>query len=396
MYPNLYYLVKDLLGLDLQGLKMIQSFGFFVAISFLLCAWVFSKELMRKEGLGLLSPSMKKVKRGGKITIPELLISGMIGLIIGGKVVGAALHFSLFLDDTQSYLLSTTGSLIGAIAGFLIGVFLKYSDMEKERKKYGDTPVLVDLPVRPHEHVGNMTIIAAVSGLLGAKLFDILENLDSFSDDPWGTIFSFSGLTMYGGLIVGSAAVILYAKRNGLTITHVIDACAPGLMLAYGVGRIGCQVAGDGDWGVQNPAPAPSFIPQWMWGYTYPHNVIGAGEQIDGCDGKYCHALSTPVWPTPFYEAVAGILFFFLLWSLRKRITVPGVMFCVYLILNGFERFFIEKIRVNNTYVLFGIHVTQAEIISTVLFFVGIAGVWYFKKQHNKGSPPISTDQPLP
>jgi len=107
---------------------------------------------------------------------------------------------------------------------------------------------------------------------------------------------------------------------------------------------------------------------------------VGEGVPMDSCLDKYCNHLVPGVYPTPFYEAVTCIALFFVLWGLRKRITTPGVLFCVYLILNGIERFFIEKIRVNTLYDVNGFRFTQAELISTLLFFIGLAGIFYFRK----------------
>ena len=385
MYPNLYYAFEDLFGIRIEFLKMFQSFGFFVAVSFLFAAWVLNKELMRKEKEGLLLPHTRKVLRGGKATTQELVISGVIGFILFYKIVFVAFNFSEFLNDTQGYLLSAEGSFIGGLIGAIVSAYWKHYEKLSESKKL-NLPVATEVEeiFHPWQEVGNITLIAAVAGLTGAKLFDIFENLDSFSEDPWGTIFSFSGLTMYGGLIVAAIAVILYGRKKGIATKYLIDAAAPSLMLAYGVGRIGCQVAGDGDWGIDNLSAKPlSFLPDWMWAYKYPHNVLGMSHQfpIEGCDGKYCFELGNPVFPTPFYEAVMCILLFFVLWSFRKKIKAPGVFFCIYLIMNGVERFFIEKIRVNNEYHFLGINATQAEIIALLLIITGIAGIFYFRKK---------------
>jgi phosphatidylglycerol:prolipoprotein diacylglycerol transferase len=219
-----------------------------------------------------------------------------------------------------------------------------------------------------------MTIIALVFGLLGAKLFDIFENWSDFLKNPSAYIFSPAGLTFYGGLICAALAIWLYARRHKIGFWHLNDAAAPGLMLAYAVGRIGCHVAGDGDWGIDNTRPKPfSWLPDWLWAYNYPHNVNEAGVRIAGCiDAKYCNELPQPVYPTAFYETLICLVLFAILWSLRKRLKIPGILFAVYLMLNGIERFFIEKIRVNNRMDLLGFHPTQAEVISTLLFLVGL------------------------
>ena len=168
---------------------------------------------------------------------------------------------------------------------------------------------------------------------------------------------------------------------------HMIDAAAPGLFLAYGIGRIGCQMSGDGDWGINNLAPKPnwmSFLPDWMWSFKYPHNVVSDGIPIPDCIGNHCNMLEFPVYPTPFYESVLSILVFIFLWSIRKKITTPGLLFCIYLMLNGIERFGIEKIRINTTYNIAGHHITQAELISTLLFVAGLVGAVILSTKKNK------------
>jgi prolipoprotein diacylglyceryltransferase len=145
-------------------------------------------------------------------------------------------------------------------------------------------------------------------------------------------------------------------------------------MLAYGLGRIGCQVAGDGDWGVVNNKPNPfAFLPDWAWSYDYPHNVNKEGVLLPNCTwGDYCTHLPQPVFPTPLYEIVMGLILFALLWFLRKRIKIAGRLFAIYLFVNGVERFLIEQIRVNTKQNFFGLHPTQAEIIACGLMIAGV------------------------
>jgi prolipoprotein diacylglyceryl transferase len=383
MYPNLYYFFQDLFGIKIGFLQIFQSFGVLVAISFLFAAYFFSKELQRKENSGLISAGEKKYLKGEAPKISEIILSSLFGFILFYKLAYIAFNFSAFSGDTQGFILSLQGNLLGGIAGAALLGWMRYSEMKKAQL---EKPEWVTVKLHPFEHVPNMTLIAAVAGILGAKIFHNLENLDEFMRDPMGSLLSFSGLTMYGGLIVAAFSVIYYARKNGIKTTHLIDACAPSLMLAYGVGRIGCQMAGDGDWGIDNLSAKPSwfFLPDWAWAYKYPHNVNSVGIPIPDCIGKYCAVLENPVFPTPLWEAITCIALFFVLWSLRKKITTPGVMFCVYLILNGVERFFIEKIRINTTYNIFGRHITQAEIISTLLFFLGIIGIFYFRKLERK------------
>lgn len=421
MYPSLYYAFKDLFHVDLPFLKMIQMFGFFVAVAFICAAYVWTKELKRKEDEGLIGVTTHKVLKGQKATTNELVSAGIIGFILGFKLLYIAFHFSSFLENTQGYILSSHGNLIGGILCAAVFIYLKYR--EKEKTKLPE-PVWEQEIMHPYQQVGNLTLIAAFAGIIGAKIFHNLENWDDFMADPVDALISFSGLTMYGGLILASIACIWYGKKQGIKVTHLIDSAAPSLMLGYGVGRIGCHIAGDGDWGILNSAyvstpegkaipatmdqfqsaletnkdfyvnqfgslantahkavHAPSFLPDWMFAYTYPHNVVKEGVAIPGCADSFCNHLPIPVFPTAFYEVLMCISLFFIIWAIRKRVTTPGVLFSIYLIFNGVERFFIEKIRVNTLYHINGFGFTQAELISTLLFFTGVFGVWYFRKK---------------
>ncbi len=106
----------------------------------------------------------------------------------------------------------------------------------------------------------------------------------------------------------------------------VADRFAPAMMLAYGIGRMGCQVSGDGDWGIVNTHPKPfAGLPDWAWSYTFPHNVIGEGITLPGCTGHYCTQLPEGVFPTSLYEIIAALLLFAFLWSIRKKIKTRTI-----------------------------------------------------------------------
>jgi prolipoprotein diacylglyceryltransferase len=413
MYPNLYYAFEDLFGIKLRGLQLVNSFGFFVAIAFLIGAWILTKELRRKESEGLLGYTERTIVTNQQVSWFDVLLNFVLGFFLGYKLIGAFL-IPEALDDTQAFIFSSKGSLI---AGLLAGAFfggMKFLEKKKTGSGKGEKRVV---RIWPHDRVGDITIYAAIFGFLGAKIFHNLENIDEFTADPIGSLISFSGLTIYGGLILATLAIIFYARRHKINVLHLADAFAPTMMIAYAVGRLGCQVSGDGDWGIMNsayisepdgtiaPAGLDQFqaalqtharfymgelhidslsqahhatvkafagFPDWLVAYNYPHNVLSAGAPLSGCAGKYCAYLPVPVFPTPLYEFLACSFLFFVLWFLRKRIKLAGRLAAIYLIFNGIERFLVEKIRINTTYNIFGFHPTQAEIISVLLVIAGI------------------------
>jgi prolipoprotein diacylglyceryl transferase len=384
MYPNLYYAFKDLFGLEWSTLRFVNSFGFFVAISFILAAIFLTMELRRKSKQGLLFPTEMQVMVGKPASPGELLLNFILGFLLGYKIVGLFIMDNHTTADPQEFIFSPIGSWPAGIALGLLFAGLKWYDKNKQKLA---KPEKRNVRIWPQDRVGEMTILALVFGLLGAKLFDIFENWSDFLKRPEDYIFSAEGLTFYGGLICAALAIWAYAKRHKIGFWYLNDAAAPALMLAYAVGRIGCQVAGDGDWGIANTKPKPfAWLPDWMWSYTYPHNVARQGDPIPGCTDRFCFELSQPVYPTPFYETIMCLVLFAILWSVRKKIRVPGRLFALYLMLNGLERFFIEKIRVN-TRINFssGFQPTQAEVISTLLFLAGLF-LWIFLYQKSKAN----------
>lgn len=378
MYPTLSDLLKDLFGINLP--LPIQMFGFMVAMAFVIGHYVIAAELKRKSQLGLMSPIKRTIVEGLPASRNELFYNGLFGFILGFKILYIVFNYAEFTIDPPAVVLSLKGNFIGGLV--MAAVFTYYTYKEKEKTKLAK-PLTKNIELYPHDLMGNIIMIAAVAGLIGAKIFHNLENWDDFIKSPVESLLSFSGLTFYGGLIVGLAAVYYYAKSNNIKFIHLIDAGAPGLILAYAIGRIGCQLSGDGDWGIVNLAAKPEwmgFLPDWTWAYKYPHNVLSEGVPIANCVGRHCMELPQAVFPTPLYESVMAMLIFAFLWSIRKKIVQPGLMFSIYLVLNGLERFLIEKIRVNTLYNVSGFTFTQAELISSILMIMGIIGiVWSIK-----------------
>jgi len=389
MYPTLYHLFLDLLQWDLPALKLINSFGLFVALAFVTAAATLRREMNRKEKLGIFKPASITVISGGPVGIGEWVIQAFIGFILGWKFLYLLINANeLFASGLpQSHLFSLEGNVGLGLFFALLMIGWKWWESRATRSQ----PVKEEKVLIPSsQHVGGIVAAAAVGGVVGAKFFHLLEypeELVRFFTDPSLSNF-LGGLTIYGGLIVGGLAVYGYARKNQLHFLHLADSVAPGLMLGYGVGRIGCQVSGDGDWGIPNPNPMPewlSWLPDWMWSYQFPNNVNGVfGERLAGYTGRligpgdpwpsfagYGTYLDPGVFPTAFYETVMATIIFVFLWLMRKRFKTAGTLFALYCMFNGAERFFIEKIRVNAVIELGSIHFTQAELISTITFFGG-------------------------
>jgi prolipoprotein diacylglyceryl transferase len=380
MYPDLSYFFHDLLGTQPDNwLSVIKTFGFFLILSFLASAYVLYLELKRKEKDGLLTGTKETERVGFPATSKEIALNALFGFILGFKVPFIAQHFDAFKPDPAKMIFSMDGNFLwGIVAAALFG-FLKYWDKKKHQLP---KPQVRETLVMPHQRIGDITILAAVSGLIGARLFSIIEseeNIQAFIRDPLDQLLSGSGLAIYGGLIVAFITVYLYVRKKGMKPIYVMDAVAPALIMGYAVGRLGCQFSGDGDWGIANPNPTPSwwFLPDWAWSFNYPHNVLNEGMQIDGCLWNYCHQLGEAVYPTPLYETFFSLIIFTILWSLRKRIKIPGVLFFLYAFLNGVERFFIEKIRTNPDIHLLGMSATQAEYVAALLIITGLVGMAY-------------------
>lgn len=427
MYPNLYYLFKDLFGLTLPFLKIINTFGFFVALSFLVSAWVLLKEFKRKQAAGIFTYTEKTITVGEPASAGELVTNFILGFIFGYKILGV-LFVPHALDDPQTFIFSGNGSIFAGLALGLLLAGLKWREKNKVKMA---KPEQRKIRIWPSDRVGDVTIIAAVAGFAGAKIFDNLENWDRFIKDPIGNLVSPMGLTFYGGLIVATLALWYYFKKHKISFINICDAAAPVLILAYALGRIGCQVAGDGDWGIINSAyisqadgkvvPATSQrqvdsalhiygemyretgftgpvqqkathafagLPTWTVAFSYTHNVNKMGIPTANCTfDDYCNHLPLPVYPTPLYEIIMGLIIFGILWALRKKVTVPGRLFAIYLMFNGAERFLIELIRVNTRYSFLGLNPTQAEIISLSLILAGIILYLYAPKIK---TPPVA------
>ena len=197
---------------------------------------------------------------------------------------------------------------------------------------------------KPVDWAYEMAFAALVGGLVGSRLDYVLQNWDRASDDLLGSFFSGSGLVWLGGVVGGALGVILWARWRGFLEPRMFDLAAPALALGYAIGRVGCQLSGDGDYGTATD--------MW-WGMAYPEGTVSTLQEVH---------------PTPVFETLAMGLVALLLWQLRDRFR-PGGLFALYLVLAGVERLLIELIRRNDD-VLLGL--TQAQLFSVAMVLGGL------------------------
>jgi phosphatidylglycerol---prolipoprotein diacylglyceryl transferase len=200
---------------------------------------------------------------------------------------------------------------------------------------------------------------ALVGGLVGARVDYLIENWADASKDLGGAIFSGTGLVWLGGLIGGTLGVVLWARWRGFLELRLLDVCAPGLALGYAVGRIGCQLSGDGDYGIKTDLP---------WGMSYPHGTVPTTDTVH---------------PTPIYETLTMAAVAYVLWRLRDRFR-PGILFALYLILSGTERFLVEFIRRNDAVVA---GLTLPQLLSLAMVVGG--AVWILRARREGGLAPV-------
>ena len=199
---------------------------------------------------------------------------------------------------------------------------------------------------RPGDWAYEMIFCALAGGVVGARVDYLLQNWDSVSDDLLGNLFSGSGLVWFGGVVGGAIAVVLWAWYRGMLNLVLLDLAAVPLALGYAIGRVGCQLSGDGDYGIPWDGP---------WAMSYPDGTVPTTEEVH---------------PTPVYEALAMGAIAYVLWRLRDRFR-PGILFALYLVLAGAERLLVEFIRRNDDVIL---GLTQPQLISVAMIAAG--GIW--------------------
>jgi phosphatidylglycerol:prolipoprotein diacylglycerol transferase len=235
------------------------------------------------------------------------------------------------LIDLGGFTISTFGLMM--VAGFVVGWVL----LSREFARKGIPP----------EDAQGAILVAAAGGVIGAKLYYLLDHWQELTADFFGMVTSRGGLTWYGGFILATLLLMLFARSRRIPVLPALDAMAPALTMGYAIGRVGCLLVGD-DYG--KPADVP-------WAVAFPEGA----PPID-----------VPVHPTQVYETVASTLIFAFLWSLRTRPAPDGALVFCWFVLAGLERFAIEFLRVNPP-VLLGL--TQAQLLSVGMLLVGTVGL---------------------
>ncbi len=398
MWPDLSYLFHDIFGTNVDNWTSIfKTFGFMLVMALAACGVLLKYELMQKEKEGLILPLKITSVQTEKLKVTDILINSIFALVLGAKLPLLIINFNEFKGDPATFLFSQKGMwAIGLMAAISTAVYYFW-----QNKMADPNPKTIEILQYPSSKTNDIIILAGLSGVLGSKLFSITEDLSGFFKDPLGSLFSGAGLNVYGGLILAFIAVYWYVKKIGIRPVFMMDIAGMGILLGYAVGRIGCQLSGDGDWGIE-AASIPNwwFLPDWLWSYNYPNNVNNDGVLLSQCDPeafrngriaglssedaclkscgmRYCFELKPGVYPTPIYETTFGLLACALLWLNKRKFKIPGTIFFIYMVLNGIERFFIEFIRVNEKYQMVGLNLSQAQYISILFVLGGLAGLFY-------------------
>ena len=219
------------------------------------------------------------------------------------------------------------------------------------------------------EYSSSIVIASAVMGLVGSRIYAILDDLPTYLADPKSMIFSGSGFVFYGGLLGGILGAYLVSRWYRVGFGATVDMCAPALALGQAIGRIGCQLAGDGDWGLPSSVPWAMAYPRAIVGWT-PETVLklGAHYQLVPACTNLTDCLSVRVHPAPIYETILYLGVFAILWSKRETSHPGGRVFYWYLVLAGAARFVVEFVRINPR-VFDGL--SEAQLIAVVMMIVG-------------------------
>ena len=191
-----------------------------------------------------------------------------------------------------------------------------------------------------------MVAVAVVAGIVGAKLWHVVDTPSEFRDLGWKVLWDSAGFAWFGGLVFGISALLIQGRMAKIGALRTLDLAAPAAALGYGIGRIGCFLSGDGCYGIETKLPFP-------WGMSFPNGIEPT-------------PLGVRVFPTPLYELAAGLLIAWFLWRRAGKPHATGAIVGYYLLLSGIARFSVEFIR-RNPHVLWGLSNAQLASLGSVL-----------------------------
>jgi len=332
----------------------IYSYGLMLATGFMVGSYFLTQELRRRK-------LNRNVTRSFFVVMRWLVIA-LIALII----ISALVEFG---SDIFSVLAALAGK--NPVFLLIIAAFVAVSAYIFTQAKNPRPQTEVDLSTA-------VVLISLVYGVFGTKILFLFENMESFLQRPFDMLISTSGLSFFGGPVLVVIVLALMLRREDLRFFAVADSAAPSLLLAYGIGRLGCHFAGDGCYGF------PTSLP---WGTDYSSGVVPPSQALrrfPEIAGQFPDGIpdTTPLHPTPVYEFLACALLFLVLWRFRKSIRIEGRIFMLYLVFAGLERFAVEFLRLNPR-VLFGL--SGFQIFAFLMILAGLVG-WYLLGKRGSGA----------
>lgn len=217
-----------------------------------------------------------------------------------------------------------------------------------------------------------MVAVAVVAGIVGAKLWHVLDTPSDFQAIGWRALWDPAGFAWYGGLTFGILALVIQGWKSKVGAVRILDLAAPAAAIGYGIGRIGCLLSGDGDYGI---ATGQVHFLVWTfhpWGMSFPHGLVPT---------------LTPVYPTPIYELVGALIIGWWLWRRLGRPHATGAILGYYLLLTGLARLLVEFIR-RNPKVLFGL--TNAQLASVGAMIAGVGLIWWCSRRPATNAAPAA------
>ena len=306
-----------------------------------------------------------------------------VGFIVASSLLSSELkRKQVNVDVTDSFVYFTRGLYLFLIASFLISFVIQRSPetllpFAFESALHAIIAIIVlgfgfflfrKQSTGSFDLANAVTLLALTFGVVGSKILYVLEHFKEFLDRPFDTAFSPGGLTFYGGFLLATLAIYLTSRRARVSFLAIADSASPALIIGYGIARIGCHLAGDGDYGF------PTSLP---WGTDYSKGTFPPSEafrtfpEITSLFPNGVVPDTTPCHPTPVYELILCGFIFWYLWTKRVKTRPEGKLFMMYLLFAGLERFVIEFLRINPRAAL---GLSEAQLIAILLAAVGLFG----------------------